>query len=45
LRYDHFHIIRDLKDCGRFLKHQAPSKTTETLKLVRRVEKAQDVKK
>jgi hypothetical protein len=44
LRHDHFHIIRDLKDCGRFLKHEAASRITETLTLVRRAEKAQDAK-
>ena len=31
LRHDHFHFIRDLKDCGRFLKNQMASKATETL--------------
>ena len=45
LRYDHFHIIRDLKDCARFLKNELASRTTETLKLVRRVEKTHDKKK
>jgi hypothetical protein len=45
LRHDHFHIIHDLKDCGRFLKNQVASRTTQTLKLVRRAEKAQDAKK
>lgn len=39
LRYDHFHFIRDLKDCGRFLRNQVASKTTATLKLVSRAEK------
>jgi hypothetical protein len=45
LRHDHFHIIRDLKDCARFLKNEVASQVTETLKLVRRVEKTQDAKK
>ena len=45
LRYDHFHIIRDLKDGARFLKNELASRTTETLKLVRRVEKTHDKKK
>jgi hypothetical protein len=45
LRHDHFHLIRDLKDCARFLKNELASRTTETLKLVRRVEKTQDKKK
>ncbi len=38
-------MIRDLKDCARFLKNEVASRTTETLKLVRRTEKAQDAKK
>jgi len=42
LRHDHFHLIRDLKDCGRFLKNQVASTTTEVLTLIRRAEKAQD---
>lgn len=42
LRHDHFHFIRDLKDCGRYLKNQVASKTTATLKLVHRAEKGQD---
>jgi hypothetical protein len=45
LRHDHFHIIRDLKDCCRFLKNEVASRMTETLKLVRRAENAQDAKK
>jgi hypothetical protein len=45
LRHDHFHIVRDLKDCARFLKNEVASRTTETLKLVRRAEKVQDAKK
>ena len=45
LQHDHFHIVRDLKDCGRFLKNQVASKVTDTLKLVRRTEKAQDAHK
>ena len=45
LRYDHFHFIRDLKDCGRFLKNQVASRQTKALNLVRREEKAQDAQK
>ena len=45
LRHDHFHFIRDLKDCGGYLKNQVASKTTAALKLVRRAEKAQDAQK
>jgi transposase-like protein/23S rRNA maturation mini-RNase III len=44
LRHDHFHLIRDLKECGRFLKNELASRTTQTLKLVRRAEKAQEMK-
>jgi hypothetical protein len=45
LRHDHFHFIRDLKDCARYLRNQVASKTTAALKLVRRAEKAQDEQK
>ena len=45
LRHDHFHFIRDLKDCGRYLKNQVASRTTATLKLVRRAEKERDAQK
>jgi hypothetical protein len=38
-------MIRDLKDCARFLKNEVASQVTETLKLVRRREKMQDAKK
>jgi len=39
LRYDHFHIIKDLKDCCRFLKNQEASAITAALKLYKRAEK------
>ena len=45
LRLDHFHFIRDLKDCGRFLKNQVASRGTQTLKLVGRADKEQDEEK
>ena len=45
LRLDHFHFIRDLKNCSRFLKNKVASRVTKTLELVRRAEKAQDEKK
>ena len=45
LRHDHFHFIRDLKDCARYLKNQVASRTTATLKLVRRAEKERDAQK
>jgi hypothetical protein len=45
LRHDHFHFIRDLKDCGRYLRNQVASTTTAALKLFYRAEKAQGEKK
>jgi hypothetical protein len=45
LRHDHFHFIRDLKDCARYLKNQVASRTTAALKLVRRAERERDAKK
>jgi hypothetical protein len=45
LRHDHFHFIRDLKDCARYLRNQVASKTTAALKLGRRAEKAQNEQK
>jgi len=39
LRYDHFHIIKDLKDCCRFLKNQEASAITAALKLYKQAEK------
>jgi hypothetical protein len=45
LRLDHFHFIRDLKNCSRFLKNKVASRMTETLKLLERAEKAQEEQK
>jgi hypothetical protein len=45
LRHDHFHFIRDLKNCGRFLKNQVASQQTKTHKLVDRAEKAKNAQK
>jgi len=45
LRHDHFHFIRDLKDCARYLRNQVASKTTAALKLVRRAEEAKNEQK
>ena len=45
MRHDHFHFIRDLKDCARYLKNQVASRTTATLKLVGRAEKERDAQK
>jgi hypothetical protein len=36
LQYDHFHMIKDLKDCARFLKNQVDSAVTAALKLHKR---------
>ena len=32
IQYDHFHIIKDMKDCERFLKNQVASAVTAALK-------------
>lgn len=45
LRYDQFHFISDLKDCGRFLKNQVASSTTAALKLFNRKEKSRNEQK
>jgi hypothetical protein len=45
LRLDHFHCIRDLKDCARFLKNAVASKVTGTLKLWQRMDKERKAKK
>ena len=45
MRYDHFHFIRDLNDCGRFLRNQVASGTTKTIKLAERAEKAKTEQK
>ncbi len=41
-RHDHFHILKDLKDCARFLNNQEASCVTATLKLYTRTENARD---
>ena len=38
--YDHFHIIMDLKDCGKFLSNKEASAVTVALKLLKRADKA-----
>ena len=35
-RLDHFHLIKDLKDCGRFLKYQEDSAITKAFHLQRK---------
>ncbi|MCF8157572.1 MAG: hypothetical protein K9K35_16325 [Rhodoferax sp.] len=45
LRLDHFHFIRDLKDCGRFLRNKVASRGTQALKLANRAHKARDEQK
>lgn len=45
LRHDHFHFIRDLKDCSRFLKNEVASTVTGTLKLWQRAEKERNAEK
>ena len=45
LRLDHFHFIRDLKDCSRFLKNEVASRMTQTLKLLGRAETTRDEQK
>jgi hypothetical protein len=46
-RHDHFHFIKDLKDCSRYLKHREASTITSTLKLLKKAEKPglEDLKK
>ena len=38
-RHDHFHMIKDLKDCSRFLKNKEASTVTVTLKLLKKPKK------
>ena len=45
LRLDHFHFIRDLKDCSRFLKNEVASRMTQTLKLLGRTERTHNEQK
>jgi hypothetical protein len=39
LQYDHFHIIKDIKECERFLKNEEASAVTMTLKLYKQSHK------
>lgn len=41
-RLDHFHLIKDLKDCGRFLKYQEDSAITKSLYLQRKANNAKN---
>lgn len=41
-RLDHFHLIKDLKDCGRFLKHQEDSAITKAFHLQRKANNARN---
>lgn len=41
-RLDHFHLIKDLKDCSRFLKNQEASAITKALHLQHKADKARN---
>ena len=41
-RLDHFHLIKDLKDCGRFLKYQEDSAITKAFHLQRKANNAKN---
>ena len=41
-RLDHFHLIKDLKDCSRFLKNQEASAITKTLHLQHKADRARN---
>jgi len=43
IRYDHFHMLKDMADCRRFLKNKTLSSTTCVLNLLARVENAKDL--
>ena len=43
IRYDHFHMLKDMADCRRFLKNKMSSSTTCVLNLLARVENAKDL--
>lgn len=45
LRHDHFHILKDLKDCARFLKNKQASQATAALTLYRKVETENNAEK
>jgi Transposase len=42
IQYDHFHIIRDMKDCERFLKNQVASAVTAALKYYNKADNQRD---
>ena len=42
LRQDHFHIIMDMKDCGRYITNKEASTVTAALKLDQRASKCRD---
>jgi transposase-like protein len=43
MRHDHFHMLRDMNECVRFLKNKAKSSETFVLNLYQRVNKARRV--
>jgi hypothetical protein len=45
LQHDHFHIIKDIKECGQFLKNEEASAVTMTLKLYNQSKKSMDEQK
>jgi len=45
IRHDHFHIIMDIKDCGKFLSNEEASAVTTALKLLNRADKARNEEK
>ena len=45
IRHDHFHIIMDIKDCGKFLSNEEASAVTAALKLLNRADKARNEEK
>lgn len=45
IRHDHFHIIMDMKDCGRYITNEEASAVTAALKIDKRVSKCRDEEK
>lgn len=45
IRHDHFHIIKDSKDCGRFITNEEASAVTAALKLYSRANNCRDEEK
>jgi len=45
IRHDHFHIIMDVKDCGKFLSNKEASSLTAALMLLKRADKARNKEK